>query len=294
MRNQSTVIPTTEKTVIPEPQIHFSFSTTPMVMAIELYLQESDRQICHYVTYAHRKLVQFVESREQMTAESYRFFVEHAYNQFFQHESFHISAPSKTKAKHIGASGTFHTFTKLSGYVWLASEAKLVHVPEDQAGDVQMNSDDDVDETANDLPRLSVKIQQDDQDEVHEEVQEEPQDEERKDDEVHEEVPDGQMEGVSSQEEEGIPEQPGYPEEIERPELPPARSAEDRYGNFIMSQFPVKEYLKLREWCFNLRNAVLAAERRDNPNIPQSVEDVTTFGMVWFADFLLQSLIMTA
>ena len=149
MRNPSTVIPMAEDG---EPEFHFS--TTLMVMAIELYLQESERQVCHYFTYAHRKLHHFVENRRQMTAESYRFFVEHAYNQFSQHESFRISARSKTKAKDIGASGKPHTSTKLSGYVWLGSETKLVHVPEDQAGDVQMDADDDVDETANDLPRL--------------------------------------------------------------------------------------------------------------------------------------------
>ena len=81
-------------------------------------------------------------------------------------------------------------------------------------------------EIPDDLPRLSVKIQQGDQEEVHEE----PQDH----DEVLEEVPDDQMEGVCSQEGEETQEQPGYSEEIERPELP--------YGNFIMFQFPVKEY----------------------------------------------------
>ena len=68
--------------------------------------------------------------------------------------------------------------------------------------------------------------------------------------------------------------------------MPPARSPEDRYGNFIMSQFPGKEYVKLREWVFNLRNEIPASERRDNPNIPQSVEDVNTFGKVWFAEFI--------
>ena len=109
-----------------------------------------------------------------------------------------------------------------------------------------MDADDDVDEAVNDLPRLSVKIQQDDPDEVHEGVQEEPQDEEQKDDELHEEIPDEQMEGVGSQEGEETQEQPGHSEEIERPELPPAHSPEDRYGNFIMSQFPGKEYLKQR------------------------------------------------
>ena len=53
-----------------------------------------------------------------------------------------------------------------------------------------------------------------------------------------------------------------------------------------MSQFPVKECLKLRKWVFNLRYAVPASERRVNQNMPQSVEDVHTFGMVWFAEFV--------
>ena len=44
--------------------------------------------------------------------------------------------------------------------------------------------------------------------------------------------------------------------------------------------------MKLREWVFNLRNAIPASERRGNPNIPQSVEDGNTFGMVWFAEFI--------
>ena len=223
----------TEKTAIPEPELHFSLTTRLMVMAIELFQAGSERQFCHYVTYAHRKLAQFVESRKQMTAESYRLFVENAYNQFSQHESFHISARSKIKAQDIGASGTFHTSTKLSGYVRLGSETELVHIPEDQAGDVQMDADDEGDETANGLPSLSVRMQQDHQDEVQEEVQEEPQDEEQQDDEVHEEVPDEQMEGVCSQEGEETQEQPGYSEEIARPELPPARSPEERYGSSL-------------------------------------------------------------
>ena len=123
-------IPSTSKTVIPEPEKHGSFSTILMVMAIELYRAESEQQFCHYVTYAHRKLVhvQFVESRKQMTAESCRFFVEHASNQFLKHESFHISARSKTKARDMAGSGISHTSTKLSGYVWLGSETKIVYV----------------------------------------------------------------------------------------------------------------------------------------------------------------------
>ena len=36
--------------------------------------------------------------------------------------------------------------------MWLGSETKLVHVPENQAGDVQMDADDEADERANELP----------------------------------------------------------------------------------------------------------------------------------------------
>ena len=66
------------------------------------------------------------------------------------------------------------------------------------------------------------------------------------------------MEGVGSQEGEETQEQPGHSEEIERPELPPAHSPEDRYGNFIMSQFPGKAFLKLRGWVwFGLQSLLL-------------------------------------
>ena len=131
-----------------------------------------------------------------MTAESYRFFIEIAYKQFFQHEFFHTSARSKTKAKDVGASGILHTSTKLAGYVWVGSETKLAHVPEDQAGDVQMDAPDDeaVGET-DEFPKLLVKVQHDD--------------------EVQEEVPDEPMEGVGSQEREETPEQTGHSEETE-------------------------------------------------------------------------------
>ena len=116
----SVVIPSTSKTVNPEPEKHFSFSTMLTVMAIELYQDESERQL--FATMSPmliKNLSNFVESRKQMTVESYRFFIENAYNDFFQHESFRTSARSKTKAKDIGASGILHTSTKLAGYVWL-------------------------------------------------------------------------------------------------------------------------------------------------------------------------------
>ena len=115
LTDPNTVVTPTPKTVIPEPERHFSFATTLMVMAIDLYQGESERKFCHYVTYAHQKLVNFVESRKQMTIESYKFFIEHAYNQFVTHSAFHPSARSKTKAKDMTGHGITHVSTKLSG-----------------------------------------------------------------------------------------------------------------------------------------------------------------------------------
>ena len=37
LTDSTVVVPSIPKTVIPEPEIHYSFSTTLMVMAIELY-----------------------------------------------------------------------------------------------------------------------------------------------------------------------------------------------------------------------------------------------------------------
>ena len=147
LTDPNTVVTPTPKTVIPEPEKHFSFTATLMAMAIELYQGESERKFCHYVTYAHQKLVNFVESRKQMTIESCKFFIEHAYNQFVTHSAFHTSARSKTKAKDITGHGITHVSTKLSGYVWIGSQAKLILIPEDQAGDVTMDdvAEDDTD-----------------------------------------------------------------------------------------------------------------------------------------------------
>ena len=72
-------VPMNKKTVIPEPERHFSFPQL-MVMAIDLYEEEAPPSFCHFTTFALNKLRQFVDSRKEMTAQSYRFFVEHAYN----------------------------------------------------------------------------------------------------------------------------------------------------------------------------------------------------------------------
>ena len=134
---------------------HFSFSTKLMVLAIDLYQHEAPRDFCPYTTFTYKKLTQFVDSRNDMTAQSYRFFVEHAYNQFFQHEAFHQSARASTKAKDLGA-GEFHTSTKLDGYIWLASDDKMIYVPKDQADDVNM--DDEIEEEVELSPTLEVIV----------------------------------------------------------------------------------------------------------------------------------------
>jgi len=128
-----------------------------MVLAIDLYQHEAPRDFCPYTNFAYKKLTQFLDSRKEMTAQSYRFFVEHAYNQFFQHDAFHQSARARTKAKDLGA-GAFHTSTKLDGSVWLANTEKMVHVPKDQADDVNMDDDDDAQEEVEFLPTLQVIV----------------------------------------------------------------------------------------------------------------------------------------
>ena len=141
MTHTNVEVPKNKKTVIPNPEKHFSFSTKMMVLAIDLHQQEAPREFSSYTVYAHRELVQFFENRKDLTAQSYRFFVEHAYNQFFQHEAFHQSTSSRTKARDLHA-GEFHTSTRLDGYIWVANTSKISHVPNDQADDVDMEEND--------------------------------------------------------------------------------------------------------------------------------------------------------
>jgi hypothetical protein len=151
-------VPMNKKTVIPEPEKHFSCSTKLMVMAIDLYEEEAPSTFCHFTTFALKKLRQFAESRKEMTAQSYRFFVEHAYNQFFQHEAFHQSATARTKVREF-ATGELHTSTKLEAYIWIEGKTKVKHIPKDQVDDVDMEDHDkDVDEELDRLPRLQVFV----------------------------------------------------------------------------------------------------------------------------------------
>ena len=274
LTNPNTTVPTTSKTVIPEPEKHFLFSTSLMVMAIELYQQESERKFCHFVNYAHQKLVNFVESRKQLTTESYKFFIEHAYNQFVTHSAFHTSAVSKTKAKDITGHGITQVSTKLSGYVWIGSETKLVHTTADQADDVTMEdvtveAEDETDRRANELPNLEVKIEQ----EEHEPHQVQ---------DLQEEV---QKEGVGSPQGEETQEEPGNFGQPKRPEFPPGTSPQDRSGNYIMSQFTVKEYFQLRQWVFDLSSGMSEQEREDQ-NLPLTPEKVSTMAIAMFTEVI--------
>ena len=157
MTDPNVEVPMNKKTVIPDPEKHFSFSTKLMVLVIELYQDEAPRDFCPYTTFAYKKLKQFVDSQRDMTAQSYRFFVEHACNQFFQHEAFHQSARARTKTRDLNA-GEFHKSTKLDGYVWVANAEKVIHVPKDQADDVDMENDDDAQEETQFLPSLQVIV----------------------------------------------------------------------------------------------------------------------------------------
>ena len=79
MTDPNVQVPMSKKTIIPDPEKHFSFSAKLMVLAIDLYQDEAPKdlsidQLCS------QKLKQFVDSRKDMTAQSYRFFVGHAYN----------------------------------------------------------------------------------------------------------------------------------------------------------------------------------------------------------------------
>ena len=156
MTIQGITVPMNKRTVIPEPERHFSFSTKMMIMAIDLYEDEAPASFCHFTIFALNKLRQFVDSRKELTAQSYRFFVEHAYNQFFQHEAFHQSARARTKVRECG-SGDFHTSTKLDGYIWVAGKDKIAHIPESEQQNVDMedHDDDDAEDELEFLPRLT-------------------------------------------------------------------------------------------------------------------------------------------
>ena len=195
-----------------------------------------------------------------MKAQSYRFFVEHAYNHIFQHEAFHQSARARTKAKDLGA-GDFHTSTKLDGYVWLANTDKMVHMPKDQADDVNMgDDDDDVHEEVELLPTLQgiVRLQEGSKKE----------------------------EDVSSPQREETSQQAGHSEEIETPELDISRvnRPENRYGHYIIRQLKPEHQELLRDMAFNSQNVLTQADMEGRS--PLHRDEIGYSSMVFMMEYL--------
>ena len=54
--------------------------------------------------------------------------------------------------------------------------------------------------------------------------------------------------------------EPGDSSQLERPELLKARGPGDRYSNFIMSKFTLQEFLKIRQWVFDLTSNMTEEE----------------------------------
>ena len=238
MAIQGITLPMNKRTVIPEPEQHISFSTKMMIMVIDLYEDEAPANFCHFTVFALNKLRQFVDSRKELTAQSYRFFVEHAYNQFFQHEAFHQSAQARTKVRECGTSD-FHTSTKLDGYIWIAGNEKVKHIPEKETATVDMEDhNDDADEELEFLPRLQVFVR--------------PQEEK----------------GVCSQEREETP-PATQPEEVIAwwnleeheadvlPDAHPSRTPEDRHGQFLLRQLKPEHRRILHEITLTGQNVLI-------------------------------------
>ena len=231
-----------------------------MVLTIDLYQNEAPRDFCPYTNFAYKKPTQCVDSRKDMTAQSYRFFVEHAYNQFFQHEAFHQSARVRTQAKDLG-SGKFHISIKLDGYDWIANTEKMVHVPKDQADDVDMDDDDDIQEEVQFLPTLQVIVR--------------PQEKTRKE------------EDVSSQEREETSQQAGHSEETEIPELDISRISrpEDRYGYYIIRHLKPEHQELLRNMAFNSQNVLSVADMEGRS--PLRYEEIGYFSMLKMLEYIV-------
>ena len=260
LRNPNVEVPMNKKTIIPDPEKHFSFSTKMMVLAMELYQDEAPREFCHYTTFAYRKLKQFVDDRKEMTAQSYRFFVEHAYNQFFQHEAFHQSARARTKAKDLNA-GDFHTSTKLDGYVWVASSEKMAHVPKGQADDVDMEDDDEDDDTQFlILPSLQVIVRPQEQNKVED--------------------------GVSRLQKEETPQHGATSDDddVVFTNLARINRPENRYGFFIVRQLKGENQLLLKDLCMNSQRILQGDDLEGRP--PMHRDEVGYFSLLFFMEYV--------
>ena len=248
---------------------HFSYSTKLLVLAIELYLRDAPRDFCHYVNFAYKKFFQFVESRKEMTARSYRFFVEHAYN-ILQSILSAWSLQSICTCKNEGKGSWcrwISLLNKLDGYVWIGTRGNIVHIPKDYAEDAEMQEGDaeEQEEQEDTLPTLEVSIRP------------QPQREEKEED-------------VGSQKGEETSHHSGHSEEAEIPEaepLPRGRAPEERYGNFMIQQLAPQHRELLRTCAFNSQN-VLRGDDRDPERELTHRDRVSSFAMVFMLEYMAQ------
>ena len=148
-----------------------------------------------------------------------------------------ISLTSRLCLLHQGrecGTGDFHTSTKLNGYIWIAGNEKVKHIPGNQTATVGMEDhDEDADEELEFMPRLQVFVR--------------PQEEK----------------GVCSQErEETQPEEViawWNLEEHEADVLPdahPSRTPEDRHGQFLLRQLKPEHRRILHEITLTGQNVL--------------------------------------
>ena len=267
MTIQGITVPMNKRTVIPAPERHFSFSTKMMIMAIDLYEDEAPANFSHFTVFALNKLRQFVDSRKELTAQSYRFFVEHAYNQFFQHEAFHQSARARTKVKECG-SGDFHVSTKLDGYIWIAGTEKIAHIPEKEMENVDMedHNDDDADEELEFLPRLQVFVRPQEEKSGSSQEREEPQ--QQPEEVVASEI---QVE----------------PEDDVVPDANPRRNPEDRHGLFLVRQLKPEHRSILHE-------IALAGQTVLHPDDLEGGQPLERGDITYFSLWLMMSVVADA
>ena len=172
-----------------------------------------------FATMSHmliKKLVNFVESRKQMTIESYKFFIEHAYNQFVTHSAFQNFCKIQDEGQGYHRSW-YYTCQHQTFWLcvdWFASKSlfsfqkiKLVMFTMDDV------AEDDTDRWADVLPRLEGKIEREDE--------QEPQQVQDVQGEVQEETHGRCKPSVSSPLGEETQEEPGDSGQAERLEFPP-------------------------------------------------------------------------
>jgi ABC-type Na+ efflux pump permease subunit len=136
----------------------------------------------------------------------------------------------------------------------------MLHVPKNQADDVNMDDDDDVDEEVELLPTLEVIVR--------------PQEKSKKEDDVS-----SQQRGETSQ-------QAGHSEQRGITELDVAsgHSPEERHGIYVVRQLSPKYQELLRDISFNSQNILTGEDREGRP--PMRRDQVGFFGMVLLMEYM--------